>query len=122
MTIPAASWPPSLGALKLDLQLEVDDTADDASLRMQLAAAVAYVQGRHEGRYDFTEDGSGPLPSPDHDMVLGTLRLAGRWWTRRRSPDGLVSSGEFGTSRIPLVDGDLERMLRVGRWAPSVIA
>jgi hypothetical protein len=120
MPTPAASWPPDMGALKLDLSIE--DDSDDMSLRAQLAAAVAYVQRVHAARYDFTEDASGELPAPDADMVLGTIRLAGRWFNRRRSPDGLVAAGEFGTSRIPSVDGDLERMLRIGRWAPSVIA
>lgn len=62
------------------------------------------------------------LPAPDADLVLGTLRLAGRWHTRRRSPDGLVGVGELGSTRVPLVDPDIQQLLRIGRWAPSVVA
>ena len=53
---------------------------------------------------------------------LGTVRLAGRWYTRRRSPDGLIATADFGASRIPSFDADIERLLKIGRYAKPVIA
>lgn len=116
------SWPPVLPELKADLDIEAGDTSDDTALAAELAAAVAFVEHQHAGRYDFTSPPSGVLPVPGDTIELGTIRLAGRWFTRRRSPDGLISSGEFGTSRIPAVDVDIERQLRIGRFAPGVFA
>ncbi len=115
------SWPPVLRELKADLSLASGDTADDAALAVQLAAAVAFVERVHDGRYDFTGDDE-TLPAPGSDTELGTVRLAGRWFTRRRSPDGLVVSAEFGSTRIPSFDPDIERLLRIGRYSPAVIA
>jgi hypothetical protein len=115
------AWPPVLRELKSDLGLASGDLTDDAALAVQLAAAVAFVERVHDGRYTFDgEDDT--LPSPGSDLELGAVRLAGRWFTRRRSPDGLIVSSEFGSTRIPSFDPDIERLLRIGRYAPPVIA
>lgn len=114
------SWPPTLESLKTDL--DIADTRDDVVLASQLAAAVAFVERTHKGRYEFDPVyGTTGLPNPGAEMELGTLRLAGRWWARRRSPDGLVALGELGTTNIPGFDSDLERMLEMGRYAGSLI-
>lgn len=114
------TWPPELADLKVDAQLAADDDRDDAALEQTLGAAVSFVERRHRGRYDFGDDDT--LPAPDFDMALGTVRLAMRWHTRRRSPDALISLGELGAGRVPSFDADIDRMLRIGRYAPSVIA
>jgi hypothetical protein len=118
------SWPPSLDLLKRDQK--ITDTRDDARLQDMLDAAVAYVERFHDGRYDFGEVPedvtAAPLPIPDADMALGTVRLAVRWSARGRSPDGIVQSGELGTNRVPSFDADIDRKLRMGKHAPSVIA
>ena len=62
------------------------------------------------------------LPVPGSDFELGTIRLAGRWFTRRRSPDGLVSMAELGGARVPSFDPDIERLLRIGRHSPVTFA
>lgn len=116
------SWPPELRELKADLSLQPGDTVDDAALAVQLAAAVAFVERVHADRYTFTGIPTEALPSPGSDVELGTVRLAGRWFTRRRSPDGLVVSTEFGSTRIPSFDPDIERLLQVGRYAPAAFA
>lgn len=103
------AWPPTLQDLKDDLA--ITDTRDDASLQRQLDAAIAYV-GRAKGD---------ALLNADADTELGTLRLAGRWFTRRRSPDGLVTAGELGTSIIPGFDSDIEKLLEIGRYGGSVV-
>ncbi|MBN9739508.1 hypothetical protein DMP23_00040 [Amycolatopsis sp. A1MSW2902] len=60
--------------------------------------------------------------APGADLALGTLRLAGRWFTRRRSPDALISMGDLGSARVPSFDPDIDQLLRVGRFARAVVA
>lgn len=120
------TWPPQLTALKIDLR--IDDSRDDAQLTAHLAAAVAYVERVRGGQVDFSGELTGPelallglVPVGD-DLMHGTVRLAGRLHARGRSPDGMVSSPEFGSVRIGTGDADIDRMIRVGRWSMPVIA
>lgn len=116
------AWPPDLPALKADMRIDLDDTRDDERLQQMLDAAVAYVERVKAARFNFAADPLSDLPEPTADIVTGTLRLAGRWHTRRRSPDGLVDMGELGSGRVPSVDPDIERLLGIGRFAPAVFA
>lgn len=113
-------WPPQVEDLKADLNVERADTRDDAELQTVLDAAVALVERERVGDLNFAGATSGAdalLPAPGADVVKGTLRLAVRWWNRRRSPDGLIDSGgEFGSSRVPRFDSDIERMLAIGPY------
>lgn len=110
------AWPPQLNDLKEDLGDEYAEVfADDARLTQNLDAAVTFVERIHDGRYNFDADPLVELPVPDADLELGTIRLAGRWFTRRRSPDGLVAMAEMGAGRVPSFDADIERLLRIGR-------
>lgn len=113
------TWPPALDELKSDMK--ITDARDDARLQQVLDAAVAYVERAHAGAFAFAEVVS-DLPEVPADIQLGTLRLAGRWHIRRRSPDGVIQAGDLGVSRVPTVDADIERLLRVGRYRGSVIA
>lgn len=115
----AAGWVPTLNDVKIDLRIE--DANDDEALQPCLDAAVAFVQGQHRNRYNVDEDPFSTLPSVPGSVRLGTVRLAGRWYTRRRSPDGLISTADFGTSRIPAFDADIERLLKIGRYSKAVI-
>lgn len=117
-----STWPPPLDELKIDAKIDDDDTRDDNRLEQTLAAAVAFVERVHVGRYDFTTPPGVLLPAPPIDMLLGTIRLAVRWHDRRRSPDALIALGELGASRVPSFDVDIDRMLRIGRYAPAVFA
>lgn len=114
-----ADWPPELDALKRDIK--VTDNRNDVQLQVQLDAAVAFVERVHSGAYAFGDPFS-PLPEPDADLVLGAVRLASRWYSRPRSPDGLVQAGDLGTSRIPTFDPDIDRMLKIGKYRKGVIA
>lgn len=118
----ALTWPPTLAELKIDAGIDADDTRDDAGNERMLDAAISFVVGRHAGRYTFSGEPTADVPAPDADMVLGTIRLALRWKARRRSADALVAMGELGTSRIPSFDPDIDRMLRIGRYSPTVFA
>lgn len=106
---------PTLAGLKVDAQLDTADTTKDAAYQMTLDAAIAYVM---RARKDWNYDGdlSNPNPAPTADFVLGTYRLAYRWHTRRRSPDGIVSMGDLGSSRVPTVDQDIARLLGIDRY------
>lgn len=115
-----ATWPPILDDLKLDLKIEMSDVRDDASLAMQLDAAVSFVQ-KVRPQFNYGADPLSDLPEPTADLVLGTVRLAGRWYTRKRSPDALVAMGELGSARVPSFDPDIEKMLRIGRFAKAVL-
>ncbi len=121
-----STWPPSVDALKL--VLKISDARDDARLTFHLAGAVAYVERAHDGWVDFTGEltalellALGMVPVDD-DLVHGTIAYARRLHARDRSPDGMVSSAEFGSVRIGTGDADVDRMLRVGRFARPVIA
>lgn len=117
-------WPPLLEALKTDMGIDPSDTRDDAKLQVVLDAAVVVVRRLREGDFDFGlgADGEDDLPDPDADIELGTVRLAWRWHVRRRSPDALVSLADFGSTRVPAFDPDVELLLGIGRHREPRVA
>lgn len=116
----ALPWPPQLDDVKAELRIERSDTRDDANLQVVLDSAVDYVEEHRSG--DFNFDGTLiTLPVPPHRIHLGTVRLAVRWHTLRRSPDGLVDAGDFGTVRVPNVPADIERMLGLGNFRRPLV-
>ena len=115
------TWPPTLAELKHDMKIELDDTRDDVRLRQMLDAVASFVERVRPG-FNYADDPLDERPAPTADLVLGVLRLAGRWHTRRRSPDGLVAMGELGSARVPSFDPDIERLLGIGRYRGPVIA
>lgn len=112
----------TLDDLVVDLELPDADSATDLSPEdqqrygLRLDGAVEFVERIHRGRFNFDADPDSALPLPGPTLKLGTLMLARRWNTRRRSPDGLVTWGE-GASRVSFEDPDLNRQLRIGRHA-----
>jgi hypothetical protein len=116
------TWPPTLDELKTDLKIDLNDTRDDVRLASDLAAAVAFVERvRPAFRYDQYDPDQFDKPEVTADHWLGTVRLAGRWNDRRRSPDGTISMGDLGTSRVSSFDPDIDRMLRIGRHAKAKV-
>lgn len=115
-----ADWPPDVDELRNDMksddpELNVDQL-DVQRLQSVLDAAVTFVQ-RVRPKFNYAGDLGSELADPSPDLRLGTLRLAGRWHTRRRSPDALIEMGEMGSSRVPSIDPDIDRLLRIGRHA-----
>lgn len=117
-------WPPQLADLKHEMK--ISDSRDDSRLQVSLDAAMERVSELRAGDFDFSglppladvdlTDDEVPLPAPTHRICLWTLRLAWRWYTRTKSPDGLVDQGnDLGSARIPSVDPDIEAGLGVGR-------
>lgn len=115
------TWPPTLDVLKDDLKIDLTDTRDDTVLQRQLDAAVSFIE-RVRPEFNYAADPLVDLPAPTDDLVLGTVRLAGRWYTRRRSPDALVAMGELGSTRVPSFDPDIERLLGIGKYRGPVFA
>lgn len=112
----------TLAQLKNDLGIEIKDTRDDLTLTGVLNSAVSYVERLRSGDFNFTDDVLSELPVPTEDLKLGTIRLAGRWFNRRRSPDGLVNMQEMGVGRVPSFDPDIDRLLGIGKYRRSIIA
>ncbi|PRX48680.1 hypothetical protein B0I33_104498 [Prauserella shujinwangii] len=117
------AWPPTLDALKDDLGSEYKQGSDraDSQLERCLDAAVRFVQ-RVRPSFDYDGDPLSDLPAPTPDLELGTIRLAGRWYIRRRSPDALIAMGELGSARVPSFDADIDRLLGIGRFRGAVFA
>jgi len=111
----ATVWPPTLDDLKSDMK--ITDSRDDVALGLRLSAAVDFVE---EQRYDLkftTSDPTDLRPLPDDRVFLGTIRLASRWYTQRRSDQDTIPTAEFGTYTVAAVDQDIQRQLKIGRFA-----
>ncbi|TDD98900.1 hypothetical protein [Jiangella asiatica] len=115
------AWPPTLDELKDDLK--ITDDRDDERLTRVLDASVFFVERVRARDYNFGGGSTSTKPDPagDASLILGTIRLAGRWHARNRSPDGLVMMAEAGSGRVPSVDPDIDRLLRIGRHARPVV-
>lgn len=94
------------------------DLSEDEQERLARVfdAAVEFVERIHRGRFNFTGEPSA-LPLPGANFRLGTVMLARRWHTRRRSPAMLVASAGEGAAHVPWQDEDINRLLRLGRHA-----
>jgi hypothetical protein len=117
-------WPPQLDDLKAELRIDRADTADDANLQVALDAAVEFVEEKRAGDFNFTGATTGTealLPAPGRKILLGTLRLAVREHTLRRSPDGMIDAGEFGRVAVPRGMADIELMLGIGVYRPPMV-
>ena len=113
-----AEWPPTLSEYKTDRGIKAAESRDDAAIQQSLDAAVAFVQRvRPDLQYDPMDPDQWDKPEPSADVRLGVLRLAARWRDRVRSPDGMVNRAEMGAGRVSTFDGDIDRLLRIGRHA-----
>lgn len=110
-----AVWPPTLDDLKAELS--IDDSRDDVPLALRLSAAIDFVlEQRTDIKYD-TSDPDDLRPLVDDRVFLGALRLASRWYTQRRSDADTITTAEFGTYQVAAVDADIQRLLKIGRYA-----
>lgn len=117
--MPIGIWPPTVADVKEDADIPVD--TDDDRLAMTVAAAVAFVQDKRK-RFNYTGDVQSDLPAPTDDLWLGTVRLAGRWHTRRRSSAGQIYGGDGASDTVPYVDPDIAQMLGIGKWVKGAFA
>lgn len=115
-------WPPSLYDLRTDMgDRDLSDDGKDDMMVMVLDAAIEHVRKIKGWKYDLAEvEESGVvLLPPTPDLILGTLRFAGRWHSRRSAPDNLVTMGDAGGLVVPGFDSDIERLLQIGRYTPA---
>lgn len=113
-------WPPTVADIKEDQTITV--STDDDRLQMVLDAAIAHFEDVRGDEINFTGDIFDCNPPPTDAHWLGVVRQAVRWADRRRSADGLIISGDTGTSRVPAFDPDIERLLGLGRYRGPVSA
>jgi hypothetical protein len=113
------TWPPTVADVKLDA--DIATSAEDERLSMVVDAAVSWVQSRRT-RFNYSGDPLCLLPDPTDDLWLGTVRLAGRWHDRRRSPDGMVNMGDLGSTRVASIDTDIQMLLGIGRFRKGAFA
>lgn len=85
--------------------------ADTAHLSVVADAVNVYVTALNAGSAEFPAD-----------MQLGAIMLAGRLYTRRNSPNGVATFTDMGASYVARYDPDVERLLRIGKYAPGVVA
>lgn len=125
-----------VGAVNFDGQVNVN-TADLTQLQTLTGVDATLAQAIVDGRpyrtltqfacvvgSDIYKGLAGDVTlagDPDKDLVLGTLRIAGRYNTRRRAPDDLMAAAELGTNRLPGLDPDIMRLLRLGRHQPAAV-
>lgn len=118
----AQIWPPTLSALKLDAQGQVKDQ-EDVALQDVLDEAVDFVEDVRKDDLAFSPDQiDGCHRPPNRTEVKGTIRLALRWHFRRRALQGFVDAGDQGVQRIPSIDDDIQRMLKIGRYKRAATA
>lgn len=110
------TWPPVLADLKTDMKLDEDDTRFDAQLAMDLASAIAYVE-RVRTDVNFDDESDGPPTPVTAELCLGTLRYARRLNYRRDSPGGNIVIDGVGSTSVASWDADIEKLLRVGKYA-----
>jgi hypothetical protein len=114
------TWPPTLADYKADQKVTDDDY--DVMHQQNLDAAIAVVERLHEGTFNFDADPLSDLPEPGTDIYLGTIRLAGHWYKRRDTPQGLMQMNDLGVLRVASFDPDIERLLRIGRFRKGMFA
>lgn len=115
-------WPPSLVDLRDDMGDRDDqDDSKDGKMSMVLDAAIAHVRDIKGWKYDLAavEESGVVKPPPTADIILGTLRFAGRWHQRRSTPDNLATLGDAGGLVVPGFDSDIEKLLQIGRYAKA---
>lgn len=118
-----AVWPPTLEDLKDDEEIPQEDEVDDAALKRRLDASIRFVERVRRDLFFTAEDGVLVEPVEFREegekeaetVILGTLMMASRLFARRRSREAILWMAETGTTRVPFDDGDIARLLRIGR-------
>lgn len=115
-------WPPTVDDVKRELRIVA--LTPDAQLVMQssLDAAVAYVEDNRPDLWTTAPDGeSNPVFFPSDRVHKGTVRYAGRLYSRSVNQPGIEASTELGTPPTYALDADIAQLLGVLRYRrPSV--
>jgi len=109
--------PATEATVKANLNIALDDTADDKRLELTINAANSVVAA-----LPLVADLSADVDEWPGRIVLGATLLASRWFKRSNSPAGVVDlGGEAGVVYVQRNDPDIGMMLGLGAYArPSV--
>lgn len=93
-----------------------DDAEDPALVQATDAAAAYVVRVRPEFlvAVDLEADPVVYVFTPDDDVKLGAVMLAGRLFARRGTPLGVAGFSEFGGNAMLRHDPDIARLLKIG--------
>ena len=100
----AADWP---GLDDVKALLRIEDSADDAFIQTNLAAAIDWVTGRCAAQW--TDPGSLDF-LPDALFTVAQYEAA-RLTRRRDSVDGTIGWGDMGVVRVGPKDPDIETLI-----------
>lgn len=111
-------WPPTIDDVQRELRVPASSMTPDATAVMQssLDAAIAYVESNRPDRLD----AAGVFVS-DARIHKGTVRYAGRLYSRSVNQPGIEAASELGTPPTYALDSDIAQLLGILRYRrPSV--
>jgi hypothetical protein len=103
--------------------IEDDDPGAPVTDRAALQdAAAGYVEGIQPDLFVDGEDPEvdPPVYTPTPEIKLGAIMLAARYLARRGTTLGVAGFSEFGSSPILRYDPDIQRLLKIGVFAPFI--
>lgn len=112
--------------VKAILGTELASDVDTDALEEACTATRSYVEGIRSDLIVALEDPDNPgefLPAaftPTPSVTYGAAMLAYRWYTRRKSPLGVLGFTDDGASGILRDDPDIARQLGIGRYGRFV--
>lgn len=101
-------------------RIDPADTADDAAIAGNVAAAALTLEIRAPLAFAVDSAGEPLLPAVPADVHQAGLLLVNRLMSRRNSPDGVVGVSDMGTARIASYDADITQL--VSPWTEMVVA
>ena len=110
--------PTSVAAVSAFLGLSPARPVDDAAMAAAVAAANDAVYTWRQDLGDPVEDGTTWPARADQAATMQAARLYGR----RGSVQGVAAFQDTGVSFMPQLDPDLQTMLELGPYQPSVVA
>lgn len=106
-----AAWLPLADVLE---QVGVKPEAPEAaSVDRKRKATAAFVERNRRDLVAVVDGAATFTATPD--VVEGAILLAARLHSRKGSPTGIASYGEFGPAAVLRFDPDIERLLGIGR-------
>lgn len=123
----ATEEPTTLELVKVQLDIDAEDTDDDVRLGPIVAAVNRVIR-----RLPVAEGITGTIADPEADPPVeadswpddvrqGATMLASRLWKRKNSPAGVEALGTDGPLYVRRNDPDIAMLLQLGDWSePSV--
>lgn len=108
-------WPPTLEDVQRELRVPASSMTPDATAVMQssLDAAVSYVQDNRPDRFDTSDP---PVFVATDRIHKGTVRYAGRMYSRSVNQPGVEAVSELGTPPTYALDADIAQLIGVMRY------